>query len=113
VTVLAASIKSRWSEFASLSDATVTAAIEEAGRRVSSTAWGDLADDGVRYLAAHILAQDLAGSAAAPGPLVSRSLDGASANYAVKDAGSTETGGTPYGRRFQELHSLIFATRVF
>lgn len=112
MTVLAASIKSRWSEFASLEDATVTAAIEEAGRRVSSTAWGDLADDGVRYLAAHILAQDIAGSAASPGPLVSRSLDGASATYAVAGM-ATETGGTAYGRRFQELHALIFAGRVF
>jgi hypothetical protein len=44
------------SEFANLSQIRIDPFIARAQRRVNATFWGDLADDGVTYLAAHLLA---------------------------------------------------------
>jgi hypothetical protein len=51
----AASFKARWAEFASTPDATVEAALAEAGRRCSAAVFGDRHDDAVGLRAAHLL----------------------------------------------------------
>jgi hypothetical protein len=56
VTVTAASFKVAFPEFVTAPDAIVTARIGMAQRRTPAGIWGDLEDDGVSYLTAHLLA---------------------------------------------------------
>lgn len=52
MTVTAASLKARWTEFGPTDDAVVTAAIAEATRRTDVRVFGDRFDDAVALLAA-------------------------------------------------------------
>ena len=55
MTVTAASLKARWSEFTPTDDAVVTAAIAEATRRTDVRVFGDRFDDAVGLRACHLL----------------------------------------------------------
>lgn len=54
--VSAADFVARFPEFTGAGTPLVERCIAEAERRTSDVVWGDLRDDGVRYLAAHLLA---------------------------------------------------------
>lgn len=54
--VTAASIQAEFPEFAETDTALITAKIGDATRRISAEIWGNLTDDGVKYLACHLVA---------------------------------------------------------
>jgi hypothetical protein len=83
------------------------AAIADAQLQVSSSAWGDLYELGVVYLAAHLL---LAGNpeAAAPGPVQSETVGGVSVSYAVSAAPFREQlASTTAGREHIRLRRML------
>ena len=69
MTVTSADIKERFPEFATVNDGDITVIIAEAARQVSTDAWGPRADDGVKFLTAHLLTN------LPPGPPLPRALD--------------------------------------
>ena len=106
-------IKDKWDEFDALSTAKITAAIAEAGRRVNTTQWGSRADDGLKYLTAHILKHEKLGDGLPAGAMISKSVGPVSASIQAVDLfGKSTLGATSYGRYFLELQSLVFPTRV-
>lgn len=52
-----ATFRTRRPEFASIADATITAALADALKRMSVPAFGDKADEAQMWLAAHLMAQ--------------------------------------------------------
>lgn len=111
--VTPSSIKLLFPELEDVPDERVELFIEMAERRVSREAWGVRADDGVRYLTAHLLTQSAKGAKAAAGPVASVSVGDVSQSYAVSGAVTESSlGATPYGREFLELRGLVFASRV-
>lgn len=50
------SLKARFSEFKDAPDDLVTQIVSEATRRTDAKVWGEKTDDGIHYLAAHLLA---------------------------------------------------------
>lgn len=68
MTVTRASFLAEFGAFSEADPCLVDAKLAEAKRRVGSS-WGDLQDDGVKYLTAHLLASSplVEGSALAPG----------------------------------------------
>jgi hypothetical protein len=101
----AAGLKARYPEFATVADATVTFAIEDASRFVDHTWFETDRDRAIYALAAHILAIGGAlGSAIgnATGPIKSYKLGDAAETYGSWD-GNMSTSGlstTSYGSRF-------------
>jgi hypothetical protein len=57
VTVTRAQLLVEFPEFTNTDDGILDARLAEAYRRTPAEVWGDLRDDGVKYLAAHLLAQ--------------------------------------------------------
>lgn len=56
MTVTATTFVARFPEFTNIETAVVTATIAEAGRQCDSDVWGDVHDDAINYLTAHLLA---------------------------------------------------------
>jgi hypothetical protein len=57
VTITRAAFVEEFEEFTNTSDAVIDAKLAEAYRRTPERVWGDLTDDGAKYLAAHLVAQ--------------------------------------------------------
>jgi hypothetical protein len=57
VTITRAQFVEEFAEFARAAPALVDAKLAEAYRRTPERIWGDLTDDGAKYLAAHLVAQ--------------------------------------------------------
>lgn len=114
-------LKDRARSFSSISDAVVQVAIDEAARWMNETAWGTRFDDGVFYLACHILEEDAAmnnvdagdGATALPaGPVTAERILNWSAEYATaKDFIDDDMATTSWGRRFISRRKLVFAGR--
>lgn len=117
MTVTAASLKARHVAFAATADATVEAAIAEAERCTNRDRWGSKADDGVTYLAAHILAVDAlaAQSANAKGPITSESIGPLSWAYQAPQqtsAADTQLSSTTYGQSYMRLRASLYLSRA-
>lgn len=110
--VTPSSLKELFAELADVPGEKVERFIGMAERRVSRDAWGARADDGVMYLAAHLLTQSEKGAGAAPGPVSSVSVGEVSQSYAVPSDLQGSLGATHYGREFLELRGHVFADRV-
>ncbi len=109
--VTAAEVKTIATEFAAVADARVDIFIAQAETRTNRANWGNKADDGVIYLTAHLLKlDDLQGEAPA-GPVSARRVRDVS--WAFANPTSTEgLDSTAWGRRYKELKSTIFGSRV-
>lgn len=96
-------------EFASVADPIVQTFIDEAGREIDATAFGDRYDDAVTYLAAHLLAAAIAGSSGASGPVTSVTAGALSKQYAtpyMMDGDALMI--TSYGRRYKQIrHACV------
>lgn len=116
MSVTAKDIKDSFAEFAGLSDQLVERFLAQAQRRVSTTQWGDKADDGVLWLTGHLLkveSQIRSGSSAAAGPISQKSVGDLSVSYAVpSDIRNNFLASTTYGQQFIELKRLIFPSRI-
>jgi len=113
--------------FDDVDPADIQTAIDEACRYISESNWGSRFDDGVFYLACHILAELGAleeaardGGAAATvgavpaGPVMAEKILGWSANYAVSEGGVFDDAfaTTSWGRMFLARCSRVFSGRV-
>jgi hypothetical protein len=111
--------KARFTEFAATSDATVALHLADAGEFINADAWGDRADLGTYYLAAHWLTKAVAATAGATGPsglVSSESLGPASRSYAVPTSiGATdaEFSSTHYGQKYLAMQAAVFTSRVY
>lgn len=115
----AISIKTRFPEFSSVSDAAVEFAIEEARLEVGSN-WDDSsASVALLYLAAHYVAASVARSSSGgdggSGQVRSESIGRLSITYATNENSSAtaeDKDSTSYGRRFLEIMQANFAGPV-
>ncbi len=110
MSVTALSLKLKFPEFASQTDAACEFAIEEALLAVDAS-WGSYQDLGTLYLSAHHLMVTISRSQSGTGQQIrSESMDGMSITYDVStvkpDPGDYTT--TPYGSRFRDLQNKLF-----
>lgn len=113
--------------FDSVDDACVQEAIDEAVRYVSEVDWGCRYDDGIFYLACHILAEAASievaasdGGASATvgaipaGPVMSEKILTWSASYSVSEGGVFDDAfaTTTWGRQYLARSSRVFSRRV-
>lgn len=111
--ITATDIKDKWDEFDATSATRIDAAIAEADRRVNATQWGSRADDGLKYLTAHILKHEKLGDGLPAGALSSKRVGPISASIQTVDLFSKSAlGATSYGRYFLDLQNLAFPSRV-
>lgn len=120
-TVTPVSLKQRATAFSSMDNEIVQSAINEAVRWIDEAAWGvSHFDDGVFYLACHILDEDAAlnsatagsGADATPaGPLTSEKILGWSASWSSSDDFNDALATTGWGRRYIARRSLVFSAR--
>jgi hypothetical protein len=95
-------------EFAGASQSVIEGYIAEASRQLSEFGWGDFYDEGIKYLAAHLLAVMKAGSKGSAGPVTSERAGPVARSYAAAEMSSTEAlSATTYGRRFMELRHMV------
>lgn len=100
---------------ATYSDATIARALERAALRVNSDVWGDLADEGLSLLAAHLMALGAiaqSSSGSNTGGLSQVSIAGQSsvqfsAVPSTKAASNSGYSATRYGIEFKELMDLV------
>ena len=113
-------LKARAEPFCSMTDARVQTAIDEAVRWLSEDNWGTSHfDDGVFYLACHILEEDAALNAttaggaqgALPGSVESERVLSWSVSYATPQAFVYGLPPTASGRRFLARRELVFSSR--
>lgn len=119
-TVTPSTLKQRAAAFAALSDSVVQAAINESVRWTSEPQWGaSHFDDGVFYLACHILEEDaalnsqqLGGGASTPaGPKTAEKLLTWSAEWDSPDEFNDALATTGWGRRYLAARGRVFSTR--
>jgi hypothetical protein len=98
--------------------AIITDALAEAAREVSETAWGSRSDDGILWLAAHLvhsLDPAFSPSASVSGPVTKMRVgdrDVAFANPLSSDGGGSDwLKTTKYGLRYLHLRDLVFGSR--
>lgn len=111
MTVTTVSMKLKFPEFESETDASVGFALEEAARNVDSTWLPGDRDLGLMYLAAHYLTVSISRRESGTDQLVaSERMGEMSITYAVPklpdSASSSDLTTTPYGTRFLELAHL-------
>ncbi len=116
ITLTPAILRTRFSEFGSLSDGDIQPWIDQSLLRVNETQWSSKATEGATMLAAHLVATfgdegsvDGGGS----GPVQSEREGGVAVTYAVaqhlQDAG--EVASTKYGKNYLSILREIFVTR--
>lgn len=110
--------------FAPVRNVDCQAAIDEAVRWTSEPQWGaSHFDDGIFYLACHILEESEAlaastpgqsGSAIAPGPVASERILSWSVTYATNSSGVWDDAlaTTPWGRRYIAARERVFSSRI-
>lgn len=102
-------------QFAALTEGRIDPFLASARRRVNQAYWGTLYDDGVLYLAAHLLAEAERSSGQA-GPVTAMAAGAVSASFAAPASAAVPAhyASTQYGVTFYSLmKSLAFqATRA-
>lgn len=106
-------LKQLFPEFTSIPNSRLQLYLDQAARQVNTCAWGSRADDGISYLAAHLVAtmgQDQ--SAAGQGVVTQKRVGDVSAAYGY-GAKTLESayGSTKYGRTYEQLQSLVVGCR--
>jgi len=95
-------------EFASMAESAVQSAIDEAVREVSQSVFGTRYDDGVKYLAAHLLAVMKQGGNAPSGPVLAEHVGAIGRSYAIPAGITAESlAMTIYGRRYLEIRQQV------
>jgi hypothetical protein len=114
-TPTAADIKARYPELATIPDATVNVAIEDAVPWFSECRWGAFYAQGFAAFVAHMLTVDKAaaaggGSSGAAGPVSQKSVGDVSVSYATPSdvtSGDAYYMRTAYGQRYLQLRKMI------
>lgn len=89
--------------FSSYTQTEIEDAIAQAGRRIDSTYWGALEDDGVRYLASHLLAVQDPGNAAAGGSVKRQRAGPLEKEFQAIAWSGDWYNVTPYGREYKAI----------
>lgn len=99
-------------ELSTLVPATQTAILAAVERQIDADAWGEFADDGRRWLAAHLGTLAAARYGGAAGPITAESLGAMSRSYGslVADAGLLAT--TRYGVEYLRLLRIAVGVAV-
>ncbi len=115
--------KDEFPEFATLTDPDVQLFIDQAERRTARTNWGVKADDGVKYLTAHLLTMRAratgttpgGGGAGVRGPMASETVGSLSRSFSNVTAAPWTNAwleSTAWGSAYAELRSLVFSDRI-
>jgi hypothetical protein len=113
MSVTPAELKAKLTEFSSTDDNTVQSALDEAERRTNRDAWGVKADDGVTYLAGHLLKAYALQSAMQPAAVQSETVGPIERTFAVSLTSSANNlNTTAWGRMYLELRATLFVPRV-
>lgn len=113
MTVSPASFIVRFPEFASVDSDRIQLFLDDASLMINTAYWGDKADLGQSYLAAHYLvlgSKTEAGSSAPTGAVASRSVDGVSISYAnptINDGSAAYYMSTAYGQRYLAIRKTL------
>ena len=80
-------------------------------RAIDGDVWGEFADDGKRYLAAHMATMAISGSGGAAGPVILETLGPMSRSYATtaSTSGDDSLSLTRYGREYLRLLRIAVA----
>lgn len=99
-------------ELSTLGVATQTAILAIVERQIDADAWGEFADDGRRFLAAHLGTIGAARYGGAAGPVTSETLGAMSRSYGslVADSGLLST--TRYGTEYLRLMRIAVGVAV-
>jgi len=92
----------------------ITDCLAEASREVSATAWGTRSDDGILWLAAHILQKLLDSATSDVGAITQMKVGDRSVSFASSSSsgdGSDWYSTTKYGTRYIALRKLVFGSR--
>lgn len=119
MSVTASSIKTKFPEFASVPDATITVWIAEAERNHNAECWDGKSDDGLSYMVAHFLAAfpstDTSSQGLGAGPLTGDRQGQEAASWSPltvpKIFAKDDFGTTKYGRRYLSLRDSLFCCR--
>lgn len=107
-----ADFRALFAEFVAVPDTRVDLALDQALRRINAVAWGARADDGQLWLAAHLLAVSVGGSAGAAGPVTSKKVGDVSISFGNTSLGVIGSNSiTNYGQIFHQMRREIFANR--
>lgn len=99
-------------DFANEDDAVLQRAIDRAYRQIGD-AWGDLADDGALYLAAHLRTLAKRGSKGASGAVQSKKVGEVSVTYAAPVASASSGSSTPYGMEYERMIMTLPGARIY
>jgi hypothetical protein len=105
--------KTRFPEFASLTDARIQIFIDDAELELDEDRWGDLYDKGLSYLTAHLLyvgEQTSAGQGEGGGPLSTKAVGDVSlsfGSYLTADNKATAFNATSYGQEYYRLMIMV------
>jgi len=105
-------VTDRFAEFTSIGDPEFDDVLADAALQINTRVFGDKADLGTVYLAAHLLGCAHP-SLIPPGRVTSEEMDGTSYKYAVADhqAAGDDLDSTPYGRLFKRLRAQLPGAR--
>jgi hypothetical protein len=115
VSVTPADMKAEFAkDFAAEDNSVLQRAIDRAARQIGD-AWGDLADDGTLYLAAHLRSVAKGGSSGTAGPVQSKKVGELSVTYSVQMTPLTEgpLASTAYGREYLRMLYTLPGARVY
>lgn len=118
MSVDAADIKARFPEFAATDTATIDRWLTEAGRYHNAECWGAKSDDGLAWLAAHMLkayGAPCGPAALGPGPVTGSREGQVSASWSPltvpKIFAKDDLGTTTYGRHYLSIQATLFCCR--
>lgn len=89
--------------FATYTVQQLTPYVAQARRLLAIDFWNDLYDDASFYLAAHLIAQDAAGTTGISGPVASQTAGQLSISFATPDQSESTFSSTSWGRRYEEM----------
>lgn len=103
-----AEFTTRFPEFVAVDPARIQTYLDDAALSVNASLWGNKADLGIAYLAAHLLTLDNRGGNGASGPVTSEKVGDLQRNYAAPQ-GSLDPvySTTNYGIQFIRLRRSI------
>jgi hypothetical protein len=103
-----AEFKERFPEFSAVADPRVQMFLDDAALSVNVSLWGNKADLGIAYLAAHLLTMDNRGGNGASGPVTSEKVGDLQRSYAAPQGTLDPVyAATNYGIQFLRLRKSI------
>jgi hypothetical protein len=98
-------------DFAADTDDVLQRSIDRAYRQIGD-AWGELADDGALYLAAHLRAVAKRGMNGASGMVTSKKVGEVEVTYAPAETSAGSLGSTGYGMEFLRMMYALPGARI-